>query len=134
VWAPEPVWTSWRRNVLPLPVIQPHLPTTTHVETPRTRQLEELTVLHFTFIFHMISVFSCFIYACLLLPTLPFCNSGCTKRTIFPWQRVLGTDPKENTSRLLFTDRCQVKVTLRPTTSRSVRLGFEPRLGLMTRC
>jgi hypothetical protein len=28
----------------------------------------------------------------------------------------------------------QVKVTLRPTTSRPVRLGFEPRLGHMTRC
>jgi hypothetical protein len=28
----------------------------------------------------------------------------------------------------------KVKVTLRPTTSRSVRLGFEPRLGLMIRC
>jgi hypothetical protein len=27
----------------------------------------------------------------------------------------------------------KVKVTLRPTTSRSVRLGFEPHLGLMTR-
>jgi hypothetical protein len=28
----------------------------------------------------------------------------------------------------------KVEVTLRPTTSRSVRLGFEPCLGLMTRC
>jgi hypothetical protein len=31
-------------------------------------------------------------------------------------------------------DSSQVKVTLRPTISRSVRLGFEPHLGLMTRC
>jgi hypothetical protein len=28
-----------RRNILPLPVIQPHLSTTMPVETPRTRQL-----------------------------------------------------------------------------------------------
>jgi hypothetical protein len=35
--------------------------------------------------------------------------------------------------RLLQRER-EVKVTLRPTSSRSVRLGFEPRLGLMTRC
>jgi hypothetical protein len=27
----------------------------------------------------------------------------------------------------------KIKVTLRPTTSRSVRLGFQPHLGLMTR-
>jgi hypothetical protein len=31
------------------------------------------------------------------------------------------------------TQHTQVKVTLRQTTSRPVRLGFEPRLGLMTR-
>jgi hypothetical protein len=54
----------------------------------------------------LISVFNCLIYACLLLPTSPSCNSCCTKRTIFPWQRVLRTDPKENTSRLLLTGRC----------------------------
>jgi hypothetical protein len=30
--------------------------------------------------------------------------------------------------------RLQIKVTLRPMTSRSVSLGFEPHLGLMTRC
>jgi hypothetical protein len=29
--------------------------------------------------------------------------------------------------------KVKVKVTLRPTTNRSVRLGFEPHLGLMTR-
>jgi hypothetical protein len=34
----------------------------------------------------------------------------------------------------LYPQALKVKVTLRPTTSRSVRLGFEPRLGLMTRC
>jgi hypothetical protein len=41
------------------------------------------------------------------------------------YKRQLQTDDRP-------TDK--VKVTLRPTTSRSVRLGFEPRLGLMTRC
>jgi hypothetical protein len=33
----------------------------------------------------------------------------------------------------LLTSYPKVKVTLRPTISRSVRLGFEARLGLMTR-
>jgi hypothetical protein len=59
-----------------------------------------------TFIFHLILVFNSFNYACLLLPTSPFCNSGCTKRTIYPRKRVLRTDPKENTSRFLLTGRC----------------------------
>jgi hypothetical protein len=34
----------------------------------------------------------------------------------------------------LYRSLVKVKVTLLPTTSRSVHLGFEPRLGLMTRC
>jgi hypothetical protein len=42
--------------------------------------------------------------------------------------------------RLAYSTNCipqitnSLKVTLRPTTSRSVRLGFGPHLGLMTRC
>jgi hypothetical protein len=59
-----------------------------------------------TFISQLISVFNCFIYTCLLLPTSPSCNSGFTKRTFFPLQRILGTDPKENVSRFLLEGRC----------------------------
>jgi hypothetical protein len=93
-----------KRNILPLPGIQPYL--STPYPSRRHGHSSDKNGVYSTFIFHLILVFSCFIYACLLLPTSPSCNLGCTKRTIFPWQRALRTDPKENTSRLLLIGCC----------------------------
>jgi hypothetical protein len=105
-WAPRPAWTSWRRETsCPCPESNPSCPPPCPSRY-HGHSSDKNGVYHFIFIYHSNSVFNCFIYACLLLPTSPSCNSCHTKRMIFHLQKVLGTGPKENTSRLLLMGRC----------------------------
>jgi hypothetical protein len=74
----------------PTPAVRPHARRdATDTAVIRT----ECTTLH---IYFSLEFSQLFIYACLLLPTSPSCNSCRTKRMIFPLQKVLGTEPKEN--------------------------------------
>jgi hypothetical protein len=55
--------------------------------------------------------------------------------TVFPLGQVSSRlDPGPPADPSTHFSLVKFKVTLQPTTSRSVRLGFEPRLRLMTRC
>jgi hypothetical protein len=98
--APEPVRTLWRRETsCSCQESNPGLP----ARSPSRRHghRNDKNGVYSTFIFHLISVFNCFNYACLLLTTSPFCNSDCINRTMFPRQRILRTDTKEDTCPLL---------------------------------
>jgi hypothetical protein len=82
----EEIYLAPGRN--PIPAVHPYAP-------PRRQgHSSDKNGVYSTFIFHLISVFSCFNYEYLLLPTSPSCNFDCTKRTIFPWKRVLRADPE----------------------------------------
>jgi hypothetical protein len=81
-----------------------------------------------------ISHLNCFSSVILLLAFASYFIADCLRSAFFTSKRHKPSHHVKvavHGAGLLLT---KVKVTLRPTTSRSVRLGFEPRLGLMTRC